>query len=475
MRTRLAVLLSRHSYRLALVWTAFLAGAVDAQTPATPDTDFGMGGQLVFSLYNAAAPDERVNDIIPLANGKLLVIGEKRGLNAYSSGTSINAVAARLNADGSLDTSFGHGGWIEVDHNAHIDRAVAATMLADGSVVIAAEMATDAYGDFAVMKISPTGQLDPTFGMAGGTGGRRGYNVVSIGGPDSWDQPSAMAVMPDGDIVVAGSPQLAASGSLRYRRAAVVRFTPNGEVDTTYGVDGVVALPAMGASQRDDIVTAIALGVDGRPAIDGSLTLVGHTQFGNNAFVVRLRPDGSIDPGFGENGVTRFSASQSSGVHRGVSHLHDARLLPGGYIALLGTGSDRGFTFLRLLPSGDLDTGFGLDGRITVKHSGITEYDVPAALAVQAGGSLVAAGHTATPNQFMLARVRQNGAPDLAFDAGSASRSYVLNGHSSQPHAVALFEDGRIVAGGFAEQSGRRFALLRLLGDPDSLFADGFE
>lgn len=446
-----------------------------------------MGGHHVFSLYQAPASNEAINGVVTLTDGKLLIAGEKRGNNAFSAGTSVNALVARLHADGSLDTTFGTSGWIELDHNAHIDRAVAITVLPDQHILVAAEMASDAYGDFAIIKLQPNGRLDQSFGMTDHMGARRGYNVVSVGGESTWDRPAAMGVQQDGRIVVAGSPPLQTIGSVRYRRGAIVRFTQDGQLDPGFGHEGITVLPAMGSPQRDDIVTGIALDAHGRLAGDDRITVVGHSQFDNRAFVARLLPDGSLDRGFGEveahaseggshTGYVRFSATLSGGVHAGLSQIQAARLLDDGRIILGGLGTDRGFTFMRLHDTGAIDAEFGVQGRVTVKFSAPTEYDELVALAIQANGKLVATGRTGSPNRFMVARVHGNGTPDLTFDAGSASRTYTFAGAgSAQARVVSVQPDGRLIAAGFAEQNGNRFAMLRLIGDPDRLFANGFD
>jgi uncharacterized delta-60 repeat protein len=141
-------------------------------------------------------------------------------------------VLAQYQPNGNLDQSFGSGGMI----TAPIGRRSRASDLGlqpDGRILVAGS--SDAR--IVVARYSPEGLLDPGFGSSG----------VVLGRPESAGYlSSALALQPDGKIVIGGSNTLA-------------RYLPNGKPDPTFGTNGIVtSLTSMG------VANALALQPDGR-------------------------------------------------------------------------------------------------------------------------------------------------------------------------------------------------------------------
>jgi uncharacterized delta-60 repeat protein len=324
-------------------------------------------------------------------------------------------------------------------------------------------------------------------------GARTGYVRLDIGGAQVHDDAAAIAVQSTGKIVLAGMTGVQ-QGNFSYRRVVLARFTAEGDVDPTFGGGGTgrVVLPMFYApGEGNDELTSIALDQGGHlPSGDG-LTIVGHTLGRNNAFVARLTADGAFDGGFGtpldgggRSGYVLFEASHAGGVQRGVSTIAGARILRDGKIAIVGSGDDRGLTFLRLHADGSLDPDFAEDGRVTIKFSGPAEFDEPAALALQGNGKLVAAGYatsraTGTPHtDFFVARVLADGAIDTAFGDGLGRAVVQVSTFEDAAFALAVEPSGNLVAGGDAQAGSSvdfDFALTRLFGDPDRIFQGTFQ
>ena len=140
-------------------------------------------------------------------------------------------------------------------------------------------------------------------------------------------------------------------------------------------------------------------------------------------------------------------------------------------------------TTMRFSASGVLDTSFGSNGRATIKFSGSADYDTPAALALQGNGKIVAAGFatssaTGAPHQdFFVGRWLANGAIDTGFGDGGSKVTQISTLDNSA-YAIAVEPSGNILAGGFDLRPGASqpdFALLRLIGDADRIFYDGFD
>src|SRR5262249_30704498 len=188
----------------------------DRLTPSTGgslDPTFGSGGQVLSSFTNNSAT---ANALTVQADGKIVIAG---GTRAANSKTESDFLVARYNADGSLDTTFGSGGFTATDFKSMTDvaRAVAlqpqtnapSKILAAGRIVSGAH-ATVANYDVGLARYNANGTLDTTFGT-------KGKVITDLG--DNFDWVWAMAVDSSGRILVAGASA---------NNAAVVRYTANG-------------------------------------------------------------------------------------------------------------------------------------------------------------------------------------------------------------------------------------------------------
>lgn len=466
--------------------TLLILGSVDAyaQTPGTLDQTFGIGGRLTVDFNDGRDVNYAV---MPLKDGRFLAAGDVHGRNAQGPGSTGNLSVSRFLADGRLDPTFATNGTFELDLDGGFDEAHAIMTLPDRSIVAAGRLSQGAYADFGVVKLTPDGALDTTFGRVE-AGGRVGWNRMEIGGSGVHDDPAGMAIQRNGKIIVVGK----TLDAERYPRVAVARSTADGQPDLSFGGNGTgfIILPGLEA-QRSDYPTAIALDWRNKLAADDSITLVGYTTSYSEAFVIRLTADGALDTTFGANapggdrtGRVTFKSSASGGVYQGVSMLASARLVAGNKIALLGTGGDRGMTYMRLNNDGSLDTTFGTNGRTLVKYSGGATEDIPFSLTVQANGRLVGAGFalstaTGAPrDDFFVSRLNADGSPDMSFGDGQARAVVQVAVERDQAQTVQVEPSGKLLVGGFALRpatSQTDYALIRLHGDPDRIVFHDFE
>lgn len=471
--------------------TAIAMGSLSAQAqaPGSADADFGIGGRRSHDFHDR---DDRIHAIRPLKNGRFLAAGHVVGPNVAGPGSSANFTIARFLPDGRIDPSFGQAGRREIDLGGGVDLATGVAILPDRSLVVVGNMSIQSHADLAIVKLTADGALDTSFGLANGQGGRTGYNLLDLGGANIHDDGIAVAVQSTGRIVVAGI-TLRPHGSFMYRRVAVARFNPDGQVDASFGGAGTgyVVLEPFFNGEGSDYVTGLALDGRDRLAADDSITVVGYTFARNNGFLARLTANGQLDPSFGtplpgggRSGRLTLAHSVSGGVHSGVSSVAAARLLADGRIAIAGTGGDRGITFMRLQADGAVDASFGTNGRTTIKFSDASRNDEPYALAVQGNGRLVAAGYainaaTGAPHKdFFLARVNADGSPDFGFGDGQARAVVSLAATTDEAYALAIEPSGKLLAGGYLLREGTTqhdFALLRLHGDPDRIVFHDFE
>jgi uncharacterized delta-60 repeat protein len=302
--------------------------------------------------------------------------------------------------------------------------------------------------------LSP-GDLDPGFGTGG-------IVTTDFEGADNFGL--ALAVQPDGKLIVGGNACAAAGSTQPGCDFALARYDARGELDPTFGSDGRVRTD-LGSTM--DTVFGLALQPDGKIVAVGSGPGSGVMP---ESAVVRYSADGSLDPTFGSGGMRlrdvpwqasavavqangRLLVGYSSGVTR---YLPDGTLDPSfgiGGTAAADTGASAvavlpdgkilvgGFDGLaRYLPDGTLDTSFGAGGRVaTYVYSG--------ALALQPDGKIVTASGAWGGADFKVSRFLPDGSPDLGFGSDGTVTTDV-GSNADHVWDVAVQRDGKIVAAG---------------------------
>jgi uncharacterized delta-60 repeat protein len=258
------------------------------------DPSFG-GGEVVvpFTDGSGAALSVTATAVAIDASGKVVVAGPGASSILPLSQASSFAVA-RLNADGALDASFGAGGKETVSIPAGGMASLGGLAFQPGGQIVLAGSISSMFGlmfnsEFVVARLNATdGSVDPTFGGPGSGG------VVLFGFGNGYDTANALAIEPDGRIVVAGGAGFSGSHStsgLSFSDYAVARLNPDGTFDDTLlsntGLPGRRTVRLQGSGPPySDAASGVAL------APDGSIVLAG-TQAGGLA-VIRLNGDGSL-------------------------------------------------------------------------------------------------------------------------------------------------------------------------------------
>ncbi len=292
---------------------------------------------------------------------------------------------------------------------------------ADGKLLVAGTFTTIAgQSSNRIARLHVNGSVDTSFDAGAGAAG-------------SGAQIRALAVQPDGRIVVGGFFTSFAGQATLHR---LVRLLPDGSVDPDF-VPG---------QHRLQTVRAIVVLPDGRLLVAGGSNTQGQLGVG----LARLHADGSIDTSF-DPGIIVTAGTVA--VETLVVQ-NDGRILIGGNFH--GVGGQPRNHLARLHPDGSLDTSFNPQPNGNVH-----------ALAVQGDESIVIGGaFTAIGIQprGRLARLHPDGSLDSAFDPGANDRV----------HNLVLQPDGRILAGGaftmIDGQPRNRVARLQL----DGTLADAF-
>src|SRR5438876_706322 len=353
--------------------------------------------------FNPGANDV-VDALAVQADGKIVVGGFFTTLGGGGSGTSVRNHIARVNPDGTLDTSFDPGANAEI---------TCLAIQADGKILVGGSFTTlggGGTGTFVrnrIARLNPDGTLDMTFN------------------PGANDRISAIALQPDGKILVGGNfRSLGGGGTGVISRHLIARLNIDGSVDS------------FDPGANDPAVSCVALQADGKVLVGGPFTTLGGGGSGiyTRNFIGRLYADGTRDNNFdpGANSSVRAVALQPEG-----------KILLGGDVTTLGgggIGTTARSRLGRLDPDGTLETSFNPGANSTVQ-----------ALAVQTDGKIVAGGSFPTLGnggntpRNRLGRLNADGTLDTGFAPG-ANRPVL---------ALELQADGKILVGGsFSALSG---------------------
>lgn len=361
------------------VLTLLVAELALAGLPGELDVSFGGNGVVRYDFgngYDEAAAMAQQSD------GKLIVAG------GTTLGNGFHYLLARYESDGSLDESFGQGGFAtsaQVDPDQPTSWARSVAIQTDGRIVAACGAQ--------VRRFLSDGNPDPSFGTDG--------LVISI-------VANAVVVQSDGKIVLAGSSGLT---------MAVARLNPDGTADTTFDGDGIALVPRFDRSDAFSLVI-----VFGKILVAGETT---QTSSNTRAvYLAQLNADGSADASFGIGGsVVTYVGSLASARSIALQTSNTQPLK----IVVAGDANNGGPTqkvlLLRYLTSGALDTSFDSDGYVVLYPT--SGHDSARAVRIRYTGGiasriyvagLAGGANAGESDRMFIAKLTMAGAVDTAFD-----------------------------------------------------------
>ena len=431
-----------------VVATACAAGTACASDGAL-DPTFGMGG-----IVRTGRSGTILNAVAVRPDGRIVACGTWQ---AESTGSKI-AVVQHL-ADGTPDREFGADGERVIIATPEPALCTGIALQADGRVLVSGRSIESIpppgwNAVRIVARLTPSGALDPSF--AGGTGIHVSHSGYA----------NALTLQRDGKILVAGyGPVSSASLASDFQ---VMRLLPDGSIDTTFG-DAGVAMPGFASGIWSNMATALAIDAEGRAVVAGSAAAQGSD--GYRLAAVRFQTDGRVDTSFGTGG----EALGPFGVKAtGIAIQRDGALvlsgIPGGFYPQSMA--------MRLLDNGSIDAGFGDDGIVVVRWSDGTRdwATLGSAIAIQSDDRIVVAGATYLLKTFgLLGRLDGSGRPDPTFGVGGVEA--LDADHTAYPSSsftAVTLAGGRIVAvGGVTDASGNYAGAIARF-DIDLIFANGF-
>ena len=353
--------------------------------------------------------------VIQQADGKLVAAGGSDG----------DFGLIRLDADGSLDPTFDADGVLTVPVGSSADAGYSVIQQADGKLVLAgfSFVDNDRGDDFSLIRLNPNGSLDSSFGIGGKL-------LMPIG--SSSDFAFSVIQQADGKLVVAGS----LYGSNPY--FGILRLNADGSADASFGIDGKLIVPV---GSDGDYARSVIQQTDGKLVVaGGSNTVNGIAGFS----VIRLNVDGSLDTTFSTDGKLIVPLGSSDSFAASVIQQIDGKLVLAGYARSADTGGRYDFSLIRLNADGSLDATFSDDGILLMAVG--TLDDQAFSVIQQTDGKLVVAGISFdSPSSFSLIRLNSDGSLDTTFDGLAASSLNGTVGYTEGTSAIRLDSSVQIV------------------------------
>jgi uncharacterized delta-60 repeat protein len=251
---------------------------------------------------------------------------------------------------------------------------------------------------------------------------------------------------PDGKIIVVGD---AYDASLGHTVFGVTRLLPGGDVDSTFGNNGLVLTSF---TDLGDHAYEVALQENGKIVVAGNADSGAYTDFA----VARYNANGTPDTNFSNDGKRILHLSDFHDTARGVAIAPDGKIVIGGWAAdddgvAPATGDN--FAVVRLLSGGGYDNTFSGDGIKTTDFG--SNFDQAFDVAVQEDGKPILGGWRDNANNadFALARYTLNGALDTTF-SGDGKKTTDFAGEDDLIKGLAIQADGKIIAAGSVMPSG---------------------
>ena len=299
------------------------------------DLSFGIQGSVVMPP-DLNFTERYANSVAVQTDGKVIFSIESIFGMPYT--------VVRLHPDGSLDSSFGTGGFVTVAVGTDSDWAAGLELQPDGKIVLAGHSVSAGVTGPSLVRLNTNGTLDGGFG----SGGKVFTTDPAISG-----SVASLVLQDDGKILISGSPVTGAPGGSSFFTS---RYNSNGSIDSTFGGVGAVYTD-MGTGDFGLVV---------RVQDDDKIVVAGRSD--RSLGIVRYSPQGLLDSTFDGDG--KVIATPPSTLHWIVE---DMAIQWNGRLVLVGGefGQSNLFTspphtaaIFRFNTHGSPDDTFGANGRI---------------------------------------------------------------------------------------------------------------
>ena len=415
------------------------------------DTSFGSANTGIVDIDFPDSNNDSVDNLLQTAGGALLGTGEVASNGSFVLG------GVQLTADGSLDATFGDGGFGKiVDRRLATTRGGTATVRGNGQIVVAVRQEDNYFG--ASVFSADFNTIDAEdFTLNGGVGSGFSPSKTKLALDAADDSVLILACSDSGDVDI-----------WRYE-ASPSQTGPESRSHITQ-TDAVSCggVPAVGLQSTRSIVVAFNSGSPGGR--------FGFTTDYDTLKVIRYNADGSQNGDFGSAGASTIAVPDSFDE----IFIEAMTVQPDDSIVMAGEvrgGSGSSAFLVRLLANGNLDTSFGDQGFVIVSFPDANDIaDVNwgyfDSVAVQGDGKIVAAGSYGSDeseeSSFAMARVTASGVSDSSFGNNGIVQLSPADGWYDATTALVIQPTGKIVVGTQSANQSMRFARFLSSADSDS-------
>lgn len=322
-----------------------------------------------------------------------------------------------------LDTTFGETGFVVKDFGLGDDEVYGLVVQDDGKIIAAGYSNNGAVNNLAVARYLPNGDLDQDFNSGG-------ILTLSMGSGDT--EARSLVVQPDGKIVIAGSTNDGGS------HIAVIRLTTEGNLDSSFGADGQLMVPV----EDGEVKTGeVQIAPDGSIVVAGTILVDGSSA---HSFFAKINSQGELDETFGSDGIALIEQEPYGVMINTFVLLEGGKFLAGG--SVVDEGGPDAF-LIRLKENGSIDELYGIEGGtiLSIEGTGSAVNDM---LFVKDGAVLVA-GYVENGNypEAFVGMVADEGGFVSGFGESGLYRSTLP--YENVANGVVLQEDGSILVAGY--------------------------
>ncbi|MBA4275751.1 T9SS type A sorting domain-containing protein [Flavobacterium sp.] len=328
------------------------------------DLSFGSSG---ISIIKFGSNKSQVRKIATQSDGKIIIAGRSGPSIAY-------ATIARVNSDGTLDTTFGTNGITTKISGSESD-IQSLHVLPDNKIIVVGYVLNN-NADIQVIKLNADGSFDTNFGT----------NGVAVINFDSLSQRAFCSVMNGDKILIGGVVNNPNESSL------LLQLNSNGSIDTTFGINGY-SYAQFGANPYDYYDRFLSIKI-----FQNKIYAIGSRakdSFNYNINLARFTIDGLLDTSFSDDGKLLIDTNSEKDFVQDLNILYDNSIFLAGGSST--SSSTYGF-LMKLNQDGSYKTNFGVNGVITnMNFSGVQKVIVNET-------NIIAIGNTNSPSNVALAK-----------------------------------------------------------------------
>jgi uncharacterized delta-60 repeat protein len=316
----------------------------------------------------------------------------------------------------SFDNSFATNG---VWQDQKVSEISNIQLQSDGKILSAGYWIDSTISHWQVARHNANGNLDVNFA-------NNGFALTSIGYYQ--DIAENIAIQADGKILAVGSYQ---DYQLGPYHTAICRYKINGQLDSTFGSNGIIRL----TYGQQDALTSINIQSDHKILLGGSVAFNSAPSFS----ILRLNQDGTVDATFGNNGLTITNFNDPSVIYD-MQLLSDGSILACGYEGIwsFGIGSNTRFAIAKYSSLGILQNSFGTNGFVLLNVNPAS-LDRATEIDIFNNGKILLSGFSQNGAAFV--RMLANGMLDNTF----GQNGIVSDNMNAIPTSTSILADGKIL------------------------------